>query len=104
MRFSKALVTVFLQAVVLGTAPLSNLLQALRVCAFVVKSTLQVRVAAAFPSRFNVAVYSRVKTKRVNVKLLHLSDGTAWNCDSGALQIVSFVSPGKLRLFLHKLL
>lgn len=65
------MVTVFLQAVVLGTAPLSSLLQSLFLCSFVVKSTLQVSVVAAFPSRSNVAVYSRIKTKIVKVKLLH---------------------------------
>lgn len=43
------MVTVFLQAVVLGSAPLSSLLQALFVCSFVVKSALQVTVSAAFP-------------------------------------------------------
>lgn len=39
-------------------------------CSSVVMSTLHVSVAVAFPSGFNVADYSRVKTRMVNIKLL----------------------------------
>lgn len=41
------------------------------VCSSAVMSTLHVSVAVAFPSGFNVADYSRVKTRMANIKLLH---------------------------------
>lgn len=50
-------------------------------------------MAVAFPPGFNVADYSRVKTRTVNVKLLHCV--TEWlGTDFGALAIVYFKHRG----------